>query len=90
MYEGYADFALKFLEKNNVQYGEVRLEEHGEEGIIFKNGIAEVSGFEHSVGLGIRFLLNNSLGFVSINRFEKDSIKQNILRALKLVRKGNR
>ena len=90
MYEEYADFALKFLKKNNVQYGEVRLEEHEEEGLILKNGIVEASGFDHTVGIGIRFLLNNSLGFVSINRFEKDSIKENIMKAVRLVRKGNR
>ena len=90
MYDGYADFALKFLEKNNVQYGEVRLEEHEEEGLILKNGTAEVSGFDHSIGMGVRFLLNNSLGFVSINRFEKDSIKKNIMKAIRVVRNGNR
>ncbi|MEK6856385.1 MAG: TldD/PmbA family protein, partial [Nanoarchaeota archaeon] len=90
MYEGYADFALKFLKKNNVQYGEVRLEEHDEEGLILKNGTVEASGFEHSAGIGIRFLLNNSLGFVSINRFDNDSIKKNITRAVKLVCKGNK
>ncbi|MBI2507991.1 TldD/PmbA family protein [Candidatus Woesearchaeota archaeon] len=90
MCEEYADFALKFLKKNNVQYGEVRLEEHEEEGLILKNGGLEVSGFDHSAGIGIRFLLNNALGFVSINRFEKDSIKRNIINALRTVRKGNR
>lgn len=90
MYEEYADFALKFLKKNNVEYGEVRLEDHEEEGLILKNGTVEVSGFDHSVGIGIRFLLNNSLGFVSINRFEKDSIKRNIMKAVRLVRKGNK
>ncbi len=90
MYKEYADFALKFLEKNNVQYGEVKLEEHEEEGLILKKGVLEVSGFDHSVGIGIRFLLNNSLGFISINRFEKDSIKKNIMKAISLVRKGNK
>ncbi len=90
MYEEYADFALKFLKKNDVQYGEVRLEEHEEEGLILKNGTVEVSGFDHSMGIGIRFLLNNSLGFVSINKFEKNSIKENITKAIKLVRKGNK
>ena len=90
MYEGYADFALKFLEKNNVQYGEVRLEEHEEEGLILKNGVVEAGGFDHSAGIGVRFLLNNSLGFVSINRFEKDSIKKNIIKAIRSVRHGNK
>ena len=67
MYREYADFALRFLKKKNVDYGEVRLEEHEEEGLILKNGVVEVSGFDHTAGIGVRFLLNNSLGFVSIN-----------------------
>jgi len=90
MYREYADFALRFLKKKNVDYGEVRLEEHEEEGLILKNGVVEVSGFDHTAGIGVRFLLNNSLGFVSINRFEKDSIKRNIEKAVRLVRKGGR
>jgi len=88
MYQEYADFALKFLKKQKVDYGEVRLEESEGDGTVLKNGIPEISGFESSAGMGIRFLVHKSLGFVSINEFEKKKIQKTLLEGLKLVRKG--
>ena len=90
MYQDYADFALKYLKKSKVQYGEVRLEEHDGSSFLLKNSVLEGSGFDRSSGMGIRFLLNNALGFVSINDFDKTKIRVNIDKALKLVRKGGK
>jgi TldD protein len=90
MYQEYADFALKVLKKKGVDYGEVRLEEHEPSGFVLKNGIPELSGFNNSAGLGIRFLKGNALGFVSVNNFEKGTIKDNILMAIKNVKKGKK
>ena len=68
MYEGFAEFALKYLQKKEVGYGEVRLEEHEGSHFTLKNSVLEVVGFDSSVGMALRFLLNNSMGFVSIKR----------------------
>lgn len=89
MYEEIADLALDYLKKKGVQYGEARLEEHHVNSFMTKNGILEHGGFETSRGLGIRFLLKNSLGFVSINEFDKNKIKNNINKALRNVNKGS-
>ena len=90
MYKEYADYSLEFLKKNNVDYGEVRLEEHDGEGMVLKNGSPEVAGFDQFAGMGIRFLVKNSLGFVSINEFQKEKIKETLEKALKLVNKGRK
>jgi len=90
MYKEYADYALKFLKKQKVDYGEVRLEESEGDGLVLKNGTPEISGFESSAGMGIRFLIQRSLGFVAINEFEKKKIQDVILEGLKLVRKGRK
>src|SRR3989344_3504176 len=90
MYKEYADYSLEFLKKNSVDYGEVRLEEHDGEGMVLKNGSPEVAGFDQFAGMGIRFLVKNSLGFVSINEFQKEKIKKTLERALKLVNKGRK
>lgn len=89
MYKEYADYALKLLKKRGVQYGEVRLEQHEGSGMVLKNGGPELSGFNTSVGMGVRFLVKNALGFISINNFQKENIKDNIERGLKLVGKGS-
>lgn len=57
--------------------------------MLLKNGAVEVSGFDNSAGMGIRFLIKNSLGFVAINQFDKTKIKNALERGLKLVRRGN-
>src|SRR3989344_2175445 len=88
MYKDFADYALSILKKEKVDYGEVRLEETEGEGLVLKNGIPEVSGFENSAGVGIRFLVNNSLGFASINKFEKKKISQIVLQAIKRVKRA--
>jgi TldD protein len=90
MYKEYAETALKVLKKKEVDYGEVRLEEHETNGVMLKNGIPEMSGFDTMAGMGIRFFVNNSMGFVSINNFEKKKIEENIERALKMVKEGAR
>ena len=89
MYEDFADFALQYL-KRKVDYAEARLEEHEINSFMTKNGVLESGGFETSQGLGVRFLLKNSLGFVSINDFDKAKLKSNIDKALRNVDKGSR
>jgi len=88
MYEGFAEFALKYLQKKEVGYGEVRLEEHEGSHFTLKNSTPEVVGFDNSVGMALRFLLNNSMGFVSINKFTKNDIKNAIDKSIKLVKKS--
>jgi TldD protein len=85
-----ADFALNYLDKLGVSYAEVRLEHASVNGFILKNGIPQVSGFDRITGLGMRFVLNKTLGFVSSNNLNKEKIKHLIERAVKITKKASR
>ena len=63
MYEDLADFAIKRLESLGASYAESKLEEARGSGYVIKNGNVEISGFDKSIGLGVRFIANGTLGF---------------------------
>jgi len=88
--EDIAKFCIDFLEKNNCEYAEVRIEERDSNGFILKNGIPELSGFDFIKGMGVRFLLNKTLGFVSLNDFSKENIKENLKRAIKITKNSSK
>ncbi len=88
--EDIAKFCIDFLEKKNCGYVEVRVEEKDENGFVLKNGIPEMSGFDSIKGMGIRFLLDKTLGFVSLNNFDKNNIKTNLNRAVQVTNKAKR
>ena len=83
-----ADYAVNYLEEKGASYEEARLEIHEGNGFMLKNGNPEVSGFEKSQGLGIRFLANNTLGFISINQLSKQIVKEQIDDSFKFTNKA--
>ena len=83
-----ADFALKKLEEFKVDYAEVKLETTCGNGFLLKNGNLDVAGFDKINGLGIRYLINNNLGFVSINEFDKETIKRIIEKSVRITKNG--
>src|SRR3989344_2510003 len=78
-------FALKQLEKSNVQYAEVRYVHSTNNGIIIKNQIPQIGTFEENEGIGIRYLLNNAVGFLSINQLDKNKIKELLNRSVRKI-----
>src|SRR3989344_2020543 len=76
--EDIVEFAIKELEKNKVTYAEVRYVHSIGSGVIIKNQIPQVGSFEETEGIGIRYILNNALGFLSINELNKEKINDNI------------
>jgi TldD protein len=88
MYKDLADFAIKFLQKKEVDYAEARLETNTSTGLILKDSNPEMTGFDQSCGLGIRFLIKNNMGFVSINELSKEKLKEQLERSLRLTQKG--
>ncbi len=85
-----ADFAVKYTLEKGASYAEARIEHHEVSGFILKNGNPEISGFDKVSGLGIRFLIRNSLGFLSINDLTKGKIKTLINKSLKLTKNSSR
>jgi len=80
-----AEFALKLAEKAGCEYAEARLEQSENNGFLLKNGIPEISGFDVSHGLGMRFVHDGALGFLSTNELEKSRIKALFEKALRNV-----
>ncbi|HLD42991.1 MAG TPA: TldD/PmbA family protein [Candidatus Nanoarchaeia archaeon] len=71
-----ADFALAYAQKKGAAYAEVRLEQVEGNSFLVKKQNVEASGIDIKSGIGIRFLVNNRLGFVSTNVLDKDSLKR--------------
>ncbi|MFA6460998.1 MAG: TldD/PmbA family protein [Candidatus Woesearchaeota archaeon] len=88
MYEELAEFSLAYLQKKGVDYAEARLEEHQANRLILKNSVLEGVGSDQYQGMGLRFVLNKTLGFLSINDFNKDTIKRMIDHSLKITVKA--
>ncbi|MAG47474.1 TldD-like protein [archaeon] len=84
-----ANFSIKYLQEKGAEYAEARLEEYDNTGFMLKNNTPEISGFDKNSGLGLRFIYHQTLGFVSINNFDKDKIKQTIDKSLSLTKKSS-
>jgi len=90
MYEDLADFAVKHALQLGASYAEARLEHNTGNNFILKNGILEGSAFAELYGLGVRFVKDQTLGFISINDFNKDIIKKLVERSVKLTHTSSR
>tara|TARA_Y100000310_G_scaffold338043_1_gene426650 strand:- start:1731 stop:3125 length:1395 start_codon:yes stop_codon:yes gene_type:complete len=85
-----AGFAIKHLQGKGASYVEARMESHEGSGFVLKNGNPEVSGFDESSGIGIRFILNGNMGFATTNKLSKNEIRDVVERALRLTRSGSK
>ena len=71
-----AEFSIDYLKDKEVDYAEARLETIKSSGFMLNNSNPEISGFDQSSGLGIRFIINNNMGFASINALKLPLIKR--------------
>jgi len=71
---GLADFIVSHLTKKGATYAEARLETYSGDGFLLKNGVMDAAGFETTTGMGVRYVINGTLGFFDINMMEKDSV----------------
>ncbi|MAG78119.1 TldD-like protein [archaeon] len=69
--EDLAKFAVDYALKKGAKYAETRLENTTSNGIVLKNGNLEASSFSTYEGLGMRFIVQGKLGFVSTNELDK-------------------
>jgi TldD protein len=87
-YKDLAEYSLTILNKLGAEYAEARLEEHKTNNFVLKNSHLDVAAFDHFVGLGLRYTAKKTLGFIAINRFNKEKIKELIKRSFKLTQKS--
>jgi len=85
-----ADFAIQHAIELGCEYVEARLEHTNANGFVIKNGIPQISSFNKISGLGIRFLINKELGFLSTNDLKKEVIKRLLEKAIKSTKVGSR
>lgn len=79
-------FAIKCAKKLDVEFLEVRAEKLTKEIFIMKNGILDGSGFGVNQGIGVRVIVDNSLGFATTEKLDKESIKRAIETAIHLAK----
>lgn len=85
-----ADAAIKQALELGAQYAEARLENTAGNSFLFKNGVLEGSEFGENTGLGVRLLINNTIGFASTNILTADSVKYAVKKALELAKASKR
>lgn len=90
MYEDLADFSLKHLQKQGAKYVEIRLESSKSNDFVLKNGNLEVASTHEINGMGIRFTVNNSLGFLNLNVFNKEKIIPILDKGIRLTKSSSR
>lgn len=81
-----AEFAVAHADKLGAQYAEARMENSVANVFTLKNGVLEASGFGISSGLGIRLIVDGSLGFAAINTLEQNKIKDLVEQAVKIAK----
>lgn len=76
-------YAIKLIEKSGAEYVEARMQHTTGNTFIIKNSNIDVLSLDNNYGLGIRYLLNGSLGFLSTNIISKENIKRIIYQSIK-------
>ena len=85
-YKDFADYSMKFAQKMGADWAEARLESISGTGFGMDNGVPVTSAFDDVNGLGIRFNINGSQGFVSTTKFDKKKISELVTKAIDSVR----
>ena len=85
-----ADFALRYIEKRGASYVEAKLESHETNELFLKNSIPEAISSLTTSGLGIRYITDGTLGFISTNCPEKNRLKTIIDKSLKLTKRSSK
>jgi len=79
-------FCVDYALKNGASYSEARLVSTTEEGYILKNGVPESSVFAEGKGIGVRVIVDGGLGFLAINKFNKEEIKARVKEIIKIAK----
>ena len=90
MQEDLIKFSINYLQENKASYAEARLIEVNGHSFILKNGILQASSIESISGIGIRFLINNTQGFLSTNILNKNSLKKVINGSINLTKSSSK
>lgn len=71
-----SEYALSLAMKAGADFADARLERNVSNSFLLKNGVAEVSSFDDSRGIGVRVLVQNTLGFACTNDLSKKGVSK--------------
>ncbi len=89
-YEEFADFSVRYATQQGCSYAEARLEQHIGGGYLLKNGNPELSGFDTATGLGMRIITSNTLGFITLNEFDRERIRDLIDKGIRITKASSK
>jgi len=85
-----AELAVELALRMGADYAEARFHEDVENVYVLRNGVPEIAGFERARGVGIRVLVNGSLGFASLNRPDRALLERRVREAISMARASAR
>jgi len=83
-------FALDCASGLGVEYAEARFQSDSKESVTLKNGAVEASQLDEKTGIGIRLVLNRSLGFASTNTLTKRAVRAAAMQAYRTARAASK
>jgi TldD protein len=86
--EDIAQYALDLCKE--AEYADVRIEDIKETSFLLKNSVPEIATFDRVQGMGLRLVVNGSMGFVSTNNLDKQNIKKVVTQAVKIAKASQR
>ncbi|MEM4383798.1 MAG: DNA gyrase modulator, partial [Candidatus Caldarchaeum sp.] len=80
------NLVLKRGAELGASYVEARFQADHQSEILLKNGVPEVSAESVEKGVGIRLLVNESLGFAYINKLDRPSVRKAVAEAYSMAK----
>jgi TldD protein len=90
MEEDIVDYALKYAQKKEVEYAEVRAQSEEQERLMLRNGILQAYEAGVDSGFCVRVIANGGIGFSSSNKWTKEEAKKIVGSALRYAKAANR
>ncbi len=85
-----AHFAIDYARRIGASYADARLESTVVNGFVLKNGVPQISGFDRVSGIGIRVVVNNTLGFACTNDLSRENLRHIMEKAAKLTKAASK
>ncbi len=85
-----AEYCIDYGENLGAKYVEARFVNDSVRGLAFRNGMLVSGGFTPSSGIGVRVLVDGSMGFASFDRLEKGLAEETVTAAIKMAKNAKR
>lgn len=90
MVEDLLDQVLRDATRLGASYAEARYQHDHVEDTLLKNGVAEATAYERNIGIGIRLIINKTLGFAATNILSPAAIRKTVKDAVAAARAASK